>query len=396
MDATPTMDGVTGGTSVPEPVAPARRPPRSTVAAWIGGIGPASAARRALIVGQAPPLPPDKLPGGYLPFQGKPERRLARLAGYDSPRQLWAVCDRVDLIGWCPGPKDRKDHHAVSRGYRKHCCDGHRFPMRDAQLAASRLMSFGGLAQSYVLVVLCGLHVAQAFGLKVRSVPYADEVADVRFVVIPHPSGVSHYWNDDLSWLRAAGTFRAALKVAGLAAPTGNAPVKAPSCVPENHCRRRDTVDRLPEMRTYPDTANASPAASAAAAVGYAPGFDRWLNREDKQGSKVEASLPAPKHRRTMKKERGAVPGYIILTPLLRDAQPPSSAPEGACGECIESKVLAPGRRVPIVLSRFFSDAGCEPAPGVWDRTLAGGGEQGLPLLDGGAERSGVQCIVVT
>lgn len=174
-------------------------------------------ALRGLVVGQAPPGPPEKLPASYLPLQGQPERRLARLAGL-SPSELWSAFDRVDLIGWCPGPKGRKSCHFWSSGYRKHRCDGHRFPMRDARLAAGRLVRFGGL-ERYSMVVLCGRLVAAAFGLKLQSVPWAEEAAGVRYLVLPHPSGASHFWNDEVSWHRAAGTFRAALRVAQCTAP---------------------------------------------------------------------------------------------------------------------------------------------------------------------------------
>mmetsp|Transcript_18139 Transcript_18139/g.42123 ORF Transcript_18139/g.42123 Transcript_18139/m.42123 type:complete len:258 (+) Transcript_18139:49-822(+) len=174
---------------------------------------------RGLIVGQSPPLPPEKLPHGYQPLQGGPERRLAKLAGFESPSELWAIFDRIDLLGWCPGPKDRKDYHLLSCGYRKHRCDGHRFPLRAARLAAGRLKSFAGLAEDYSVVVLCGRLVAAAFGLRLRCVPWAEEVEGIRFLVMPHPSGVSHFWNDDTAWLRAAAAFRAALSTAKLSSP---------------------------------------------------------------------------------------------------------------------------------------------------------------------------------
>lgn len=173
---------------------------------------------RGLIVGQAPPAPLEKLPPGYLPFQGLPERRLARLAGVQSPAVLWSSFDRLDLLGWCPGPKDRKPYHMKDTGYRKHQCDGHRFPIRDARLAASRLVTFGRLAESYAIVVLCGRLVALCFGLKIEGkfVPWMEELEGIRYLVMPHPSGVSHYWNDQASWHRAAGAFRASMRVFGL------------------------------------------------------------------------------------------------------------------------------------------------------------------------------------
>jgi len=174
------------------------------------------ARRRGLIIGQAPPHPPHELPPGYLPLQGRPEKRLARLAGFATTEELWMLFDRVDLLGWCPGPKKRKAKHLLSRGYFKHCRDGHRFPMQDARVAASRIAQFGDLAQSYALVVLCGRLVAAAFGLRQTSVPWTQESNGVKYLVLPHPSGASHLWNDEVNWHRAAGTFRIALHVSGL------------------------------------------------------------------------------------------------------------------------------------------------------------------------------------
>jgi len=133
------------------------------------------------------------------------------------------VFDRIDLLGWCPGPKDRKEYHLRSRGYKKHMCDGHRFPMRLARLAAGRLcvgcLAGGSSLRDYAVVVLCGRLVAGAFGLKLRaSVPWAEETDGIRYLVMPHPSGVSHFWNDEVNRCRAAAAFRAALQACGLRA----------------------------------------------------------------------------------------------------------------------------------------------------------------------------------
>ena len=71
-------------------------------------------------------------------------------------------------------------------------------------------------------MVLCGRLVAAAFGLSLdRSVPWTEEQDGVRFLVLPHPSGVSHFWNDEESWHRAALVFRSALRVAGLPCQVG-------------------------------------------------------------------------------------------------------------------------------------------------------------------------------
>lgn len=193
---------------------------------------------RGLVIGQAPPGPPDTLPEGYQPLQGQPEKRLTKLAGFKSPEALWAVFDRIDLIGWCPGPKDRKDYHQVKKaGYTKHNCDGHRFPLHLARLAAGRLLNFGGplgdgsALRDYSVVVLCGRLVAAAFGLRLRNaLPWAEESGGVRYLVMPHPSGVSHLWNDAWNHHRAAAAFRAALEVAGLT-PAGGFEVPPSSSI---------------------------------------------------------------------------------------------------------------------------------------------------------------------
>jgi hypothetical protein len=212
--------------------------------------------KRGLVVGQAPPGPSERLPPGYQPLQGQPERRLAKLAGLGSPEELWAVFDRIDLIGWCEGKKPRKDYHDVKTGYNKHNHDGHRFPLRLARLAAGRLLHFGNPInsgtplQEYAVVVLCGRLVAAAFGLRLRaSVPWAEELDGVRYLVMPHPSGVSHFWNDAVSRHRAAAAFSAALEAAGLEQPRKMQDARLPPaprrravsrmCAPPTRTRRR-------------------------------------------------------------------------------------------------------------------------------------------------------------
>jgi len=195
--------------------------PAQALAASSASSSLSSAPRRGLVVAQAPPRAAEQLPKGYLPLQGMPERRLVKLAGLSSPEELWAHFDRLDLLGWCPGPKDRKDIHDQTI-YGKHNCDGHRFPLELARIAAGRLVNFGNLDRDYAVVVLCGRHVANAFGLtgggeKRRRVPWTEERGGVRYLVMPHPSGVSHFWNDPPSRVRAAQFFRTvALEALGL------------------------------------------------------------------------------------------------------------------------------------------------------------------------------------
>lgn len=168
-----------------------------------------------LFIGQAPPKRIENLPPEYKPLEGQPERRLARLAGFETPDELWAMFDRIDLLGFWPGPKNRAAHHRISTGYRKHNCDGHRFPMLHARLAADRLKGQGGLCRKYEVAVLCGKKVAAAFGLlgiSTRTLPWTEEFDGIRFFVLPHPSGASHLWNDEEFWHRSASTFRVVLE----------------------------------------------------------------------------------------------------------------------------------------------------------------------------------------
>mmetsp|Transcript_44777 Transcript_44777/g.143428 ORF Transcript_44777/g.143428 Transcript_44777/m.143428 type:complete len:344 (+) Transcript_44777:35-1066(+) len=137
---------------------------------------PSRLQRRGLVIGQAPPRPPDRLPPGYQPLQGPPERRLTKLGGFKVPADLWANFDRLDLLGWCPGPKPRKPYHDKSTGYSKHDRDGHIWPRREARLVAGRLRQFGSFAKDYAMVVLCGRYVAAAFG-PAKNGPFQEDGA---------------------------------------------------------------------------------------------------------------------------------------------------------------------------------------------------------------------------
>jgi len=179
-------------------------------------VGPANPRKLGIMVGQAAPGPPESLPPDYMPFDGSPGSRLAKLGGYASTEELWEEFDRIDLVECAPVRKFRHIHHRPDMGYEKHNWDGHVFPRQKAKVAASDLLRSRELARDYVIVVCCGKKVADAFGLKVqgRPQPWAEEVQGVLFLVLPHPSGVSHLWNNDIFWLRTAGFFRAYLKAA--------------------------------------------------------------------------------------------------------------------------------------------------------------------------------------
>ena len=158
-------------------------------------------AARGLILGQAPPGPRKSLPRGWRPLAGPAEQRLARLAGVDVA-QLWQHFDRANLLSWYPGLKGRSAKHDVSKGYKLHASDGDVFPMEHAKDAASRLK-----LTKYRSVLLLGTAVARAFGVS-KALLKVETRGQTRFLTFPHPSGVSHYWNDKTNVKKAARAFK--------------------------------------------------------------------------------------------------------------------------------------------------------------------------------------------
>lgn len=114
---------------------------------------------------------------GGRPFDGRPGRFLARLAGLSLEEFLDAV-EAVNLIG--------KSQPMQPKG------KGRTFDRALASAAALRLDLRGRT------VILAGKRVARAFGL--LNPPWLEEVALGRgerwAVVLPHPSGVVRLWND--------------------------------------------------------------------------------------------------------------------------------------------------------------------------------------------------------
>ena len=160
---------------------------------------------KGLVLGQAPPGPRETLPRGWRPLAGPAEQRLARLAGM-SVNQLWENFDRTNLLSWYPGLKQRSKKHDVSKGYKLHTSDGDVFPIKEAKAAASNL----NLAQ-YRSVVLLGNSVARAFGLKGQLFE-VQKRGLTRLLAFPHPSGVSHYWNDQQNTKKAQKALKSELK----------------------------------------------------------------------------------------------------------------------------------------------------------------------------------------
>lgn len=119
-------------------------------------------------------------------MDGPSGRRLERLLGIEEG-QLHRAARVVNLIPWWPGPS------ASGKG--------DRFPSSSARLAASRVRLRG-------TVLLAGRGVARAFGVRAPFFEWA-RVGPARVAVIPHPSGVSRWWNEPANLERAERFMRA-------------------------------------------------------------------------------------------------------------------------------------------------------------------------------------------
>lgn len=121
------------------------------------------------VVGQAPG--PNTDPAE--PLSGASGRRLAALCGSAFP------FERVNVLDAWPG----------------RCGKGDAFP-KPVRSPLVRSLAAGGADHR---VVLLGRSVASLFGL--AAVPWFEWRG--RFVVVPHPSGISHWWNDPANVERA-------------------------------------------------------------------------------------------------------------------------------------------------------------------------------------------------
>ena len=160
---------------------------------------------KGLVLGQAPPGPRPSLPKGWKPLAGPAEQRLARLAGVSVP-ELWRRYDRANLLSWYPGLKRRSARHSVAKGYKLHTSDGDVFPLEKAKVAAAKL----DLA-NYRSVLLLGASVARAFGVS-KPLLQVETRGSTRMMVFPHPSGVSHFWNDKTNTKNAARALKKELR----------------------------------------------------------------------------------------------------------------------------------------------------------------------------------------
>jgi len=145
--------------------------------------------------------------------------------------------DRDNLSEVVPQRKPRAPKHEKSVGYGKHDADGDLFELDEARRLAKRFFPMLGNAADggeesrffrpaavppYRLAVLLGLTVARAFSPLVKH----PELFSTQWVgsgrsrclllVLPHPSGVSHFWNDKQNMERAAQSLRSAMQESDL------------------------------------------------------------------------------------------------------------------------------------------------------------------------------------
>lgn len=145
-------------------------------------------ARRVLVVGVAP----SRTRSGAAFIGSGSGARLEKLLGLQAG-ELGEVADTANLHDTWPGPA------SGGNGDREP-------PVLDLRRAAEELDLTG-----YDRVVLCGRAVANAFGL--RSGPNGNAIAERELrglpaLVIPHPSSVSRWWNEESNRLAAMEALR--------------------------------------------------------------------------------------------------------------------------------------------------------------------------------------------
>lgn len=137
-------------------------------------MGQQDARHERVVVGQGPSQTTQNDP----PFTGPSAKRLASLMGATLDEFL-GVFYPVNVCDSWQGKADngKGDAFKVKAG-----------SALDKMLEASKP---GGL------VLVCGLATARAIGMKKPQLFRVTDWEDRRVAVIPHPSGVNRFWNDD-------------------------------------------------------------------------------------------------------------------------------------------------------------------------------------------------------
>lgn len=169
---------------------------------------------RPLIVGEAPGPRTDPA----VPLDGRAARRIAALAGIDVPTLRRRARIRNILPAW-PGPagKGSEFRHGSSEAV-----DG---AARLVDLEARRgqlVIVLGRRAARALAPTWHGLHrvpfleverrlAVRRYASTVEGPPWRYQAIPVRVVVLPHPSGVNHWWNDPANVDAAGSLLREAL-----------------------------------------------------------------------------------------------------------------------------------------------------------------------------------------
>lgn len=137
--------------------------------------------RRVVFVGQAPPSYARAALCGTP--NGRSMRRLARLLGI-SPEEFGEHFGWVNLLGRWPGKSGKGDKwHAGA-----------------ALMNAAKFRGALSAKKTPTTVFMLGYNVSEAFGVSgtyfCGSIEHPFGGAEVAFIVFPHPSGVSRWWND--------------------------------------------------------------------------------------------------------------------------------------------------------------------------------------------------------
>ena len=150
--------------------------------------------RKGLVVGQAPGTS-----GEAFARSTTTVRRLATLCGVScsGSDELHELFDFVNLLDSYPG--------------RSASGVGDAFDFKAARAAAS-----GIPLVSRPVVLLLGSNVARAFGLPNNVLQWQGNI-----LVLPHPSGINHFWNEPAAVALASAQVRKALLGAGLRTGAG-------------------------------------------------------------------------------------------------------------------------------------------------------------------------------
>jgi len=130
---------------------------------------------KSVIIGQAPHKSAVK---NFRPLiDGKCGYRLSETCGIEH-EEYAQIFNTINLIDEYMGKSGKGDY----------------FPLKLAKEKASQI--WPDLDSKYDIVILAGKSVANAFGIKAEYFQWI-KINDINLVVIPHPSGVNRWWNDD-------------------------------------------------------------------------------------------------------------------------------------------------------------------------------------------------------